>query len=201
MVYAKGILNRLHEAMVAVYGSERLGEQDGDDGFVVIPGVLCGRDSKNTCLALFELDLSSSGEHWGTDYLCKYGVISQNGNSASANNNYILSSEVREVNAAYLPYDYCYTAVIPGDIHVNSALLPDEMKSVLNDFRNYRAELLFESEPLQGESALKSDAAAAPEKDSRTGEPSVLEQIREAAKAPKAPRRDKPSRDKSEPEL
>jgi len=201
MVYAKGILNRLHNAMVAVYGSERLEEQDGNDGFVVVPGVLRGRDSKNMCLALFELDLFSSGEHWGTDYLCKYGVISQDGNSASANNNYVMSSEVREINAAYLPYDYCYTAAIPGDIHVNSALLPDELKSVLMDFRNCYAGLTFESEPLQGKSALESNIAAATVKDSCAGKPSVLEQIREAAKSPKEPRRDNPSRDKSEPEL
>ncbi|GHU79349.1 hypothetical protein FACS1894191_1940 [Clostridia bacterium] len=135
MVYAKGILNRLHEAMIAVYGSERLGRMDGDDGFVIIPGVVRGRESGKTCLALLELDLSSSGEHWGTSYLCKYGVVSQDG----ADNGSFLKSETEEINAAYLPYDYGYTATIPGDIHVDRASLPDGIKSVLSDFQNHRA--------------------------------------------------------------
>lgn len=69
MDYAKGILNRLHKAMREVYGSEPLNEYNGDDGFVVIPGVLRGRKSEKMCIALLELDLSSSGEHWGTNYL------------------------------------------------------------------------------------------------------------------------------------
>jgi len=147
MVYAKGILNRLHEAMVTAYGSERLSETDGENGFVVIPGVVCGRESGKTCLALLELDLSSSGEHWGTSYLCKYGVISQDG----AANNSVLKSEIKEINAAYIPYDYGYTATIPGDIHVDRASLPDGIKSILDDFKNHRAALQSEDKQLQGE--------------------------------------------------
>jgi len=200
MVYAKGILTRLHESMVAVYGGERLVERDSNKGFVVIPGVLRGINSGNMCLALLELDLSSSGEHWGTDYLCKYGIISQDYNSALSDNKYVLKSEIKEVNAAYLPYDYCYTAEIPGDIHVKRTLLPDELKSVLKDFRNHRAELLFESEPFQDKSVLESGVSAAPtDKPASADKRSVLKQIREAAKAPKEPHKNRP--DKSGPEL
>jgi hypothetical protein len=78
MVYAKGILNRLHEAMVTAYGSNTL---DGMEDFVVIPGVVRGRESGKLCIALLELDLSSSGEHWGTKYMSKYGVIDQLGSN------------------------------------------------------------------------------------------------------------------------
>jgi len=63
MAYAKGVLNRLHEAMVTVYGGARLDEDISDDGFVVIPGIVRGKQSGNICLALLDLDLSSSGEH------------------------------------------------------------------------------------------------------------------------------------------
>ena len=153
MVYAKGILNRLHEAMIKVYGSERLDIDDTEDGFVIIPAVVRGSESKNICIALIQLDLSSSGEHWSTDFLCKYGVISQDGNSVMQNNNKISMSEFKEIKSMYIPYDYCYTAAIPCDIHVDRARLPEVLKSVLQDFRNHKAELQFEHEELQGESA------------------------------------------------
>jgi len=154
MVYAKGILNRLHEAMVTVYGGELLDEQDGDEGIVVIPGLVRGRDSGKLCLALLDLDLSSSGEHWGTAFLCKSGVISQN--EAFSNN--AGASAMREAIKAYAPYDYCYTAVIPDDIHVDTMRLPVELVAVLNDFRNHKAVLQFEEGPVQGGESVDTDA-------------------------------------------
>lgn len=154
MVYAKGILNRLHDAMISIYGGEQLGRMDEDDGFVVIPGVVRGRESGNVCLALLELDISSSGEHWGTSYLCKYGVIAQGGIDKVSNNDSVLKSEIKEINAAYLPYDYGYTAIIPGDIHIDTDMMPYGIKTVLDDFRNYRSELLFESEPFQDDASV-----------------------------------------------
>ena len=145
MVYAKGILNRLHGAVSAVYGGERLGENESDsDGFVIIPGVVRGRDSGKICVALLELDLSSSGEHWGTSFLCKYGVIAQDGIEKVSNNDAVLKAEIAEVVSTYLPYDYCYTASIPGDIHVSKSRLPDEIKAVLEGFRDHWAVLQFE---------------------------------------------------------
>jgi len=146
MIYAKGILNRLHEAMITIYGSERIGEHSSDDGFVVIPGIVRGRESGTLGLALLDLDLSSSGEHWGTSFLCKYGVISQGGNGSASNDDAVLKSEIKEIVEAYVPYDYCYTAVIPSDIHVSNSQLPAELKNVLNDFHNHHAELLFEED-------------------------------------------------------
>ena len=129
MVYAKGVLNRLHTAMVKVYGSELLDEDDGDDGAVVVPGLIRGRETGKMALALFDLDLLSSGEHCGTTLLCKYGVVSQSKD--------IGNPELRAAFKAIGVYDYCYTASIPGDIHINKNRLPEEMKSVLNDFSNH----------------------------------------------------------------
>ena len=77
LVYAKGILNHLHEAMVKVYGSEHLDWQDGDDGYVIIPGVLRGSKSGNICVALFELDLriKSRLNFMGKSYLVGHDFI------------------------------------------------------------------------------------------------------------------------------
>ncbi|MDR0905495.1 MAG: hypothetical protein LBN00_04890 [Oscillospiraceae bacterium] len=111
LVYAKEVLTRLHKAMVRFYGSKTLSEEVSEDGFVIVPGVVCGKKSGQMCIALFSLDLSSSGEHWGTDFICDRGVVTQGDDTVPRH-------IAEEITARYLPYDYAYTAVIPGDIHL-----------------------------------------------------------------------------------
>jgi hypothetical protein len=142
MAYAKGILNRLHTAMIDIYGGERLDEQDGDDGFAVGPGVIRAEKSGGMCLALFDLDLSSSGEHYGTSYLCKYGVVSQDMDALKAKGVPTFAAEI--MNKAFIPYDYGYTATIPCDIHVTKSRLLEALRDVLNDFKNHNADLIFD---------------------------------------------------------
>jgi len=179
MEYAKGILHRLHNAMIKTYGDEHLDYMSGEEGFVMIPAVVRGIESEKMCIALVDLDLHSSGEHWGTSFLCKYGVIDQSGEFIK--NNSILKAETAEINAMYLPYDYCYTASIPCDIHIDENRLPKKIKEVLRDFRNYRVTLQHEQEE----------------------KPSVIEKIRKgdgeksASQKPKTPKNKK----KTEPEL
>ena len=160
MVYAKGILNLLHEAMVKAYGADRLDWRDGDDGYVVIPGIVRSMKNGNMCLALLDIDLNSSGEHWGTDFLCKYGMVSQGGNEEQ-------DKRITElVHNFYVPYDYCYTAVIPCDHHVDEIALPKELKSVLKDFHKYKADLTCSPEIL----------------DENSKKPSLLDGVHEAEK-------------------
>jgi hypothetical protein len=132
MIYALGVLNCLHKAMVTVYGSELLEETDDDEGFVYVPGALCHKEKGYMSIAMFSLDLSSQGEHWGTDYLCRAGIVSQDDEN----------EELRDLlNEIYIPYSYCYTADIPCDIHVKKDSLPNNLKLVLEHFRNYDIEL------------------------------------------------------------
>ena len=177
MTYAKGVLNQLHEAMVTAYGGEQLGEWDGDEGFVVIPGVVRSKESGKLCIALLDLDLSSAGEHWGTAFLCKHGVVPQTADAEELDGNTALQSKMREMNAAFVPYDYCYTAKIPCDIHVRQPSLPDELKAVLADFRNHRATLLHDEKP------------------------SVMDKLREGAAEPDLPTEPKEKPKKPGPEL
>ena len=172
MAYAKGIFHELHKNMVYAYGSKPLGDMDGHEGFVVIPGVVQGRNSGKLCLALLDLDLSSSGEHWGTAFLCKFSVVKQGGKQDAA--------ITKAVSADFVPYDYGYIASIPGDIHVDRARLPEAIKSVLSDYRNHSVELI------DGKLKLKPL--------------STLDQIRDARKAPKEPRKENTTRNKREPE-
>jgi len=135
--YAKGILNHLHEAMIKAYGGGSLNADyskgmEGD--FVVVPGVVQGRKKGQICLALLTLDLTSSGEYWDTQFLCKYGVLPQRDGK-------LPESIAKPFVESFIPYDYCYTAEIPDDIHVNHDELPDGIKEVLSTFREYTIEL------------------------------------------------------------
>ena len=169
MVYAKGVLNRLHEAMAEVYGSEQLDEDNGDEGFVVIPGVLCGRDTGKICLALLDLDLSSSGEHWGTAFLVGSGVISQS--EAYSKDGGEAAAEMKKAIAPYGSYDYCYTAEIPDDIHVSTDRMPEALLDVLKDFHNHRALLTNERQKKpRNKTSVEDRLRAAQEKiDAQTG--------------------------------
>ncbi len=142
MVYAKGILNWLHTAMVMAYDGEVLDEYAGDEGFVIIPGVIRGKESGKMCLALLELDLTSSGEHYGTAFLCQYGLLSQ---KAAYGTDTVLAAQAKEISRQIGAYDYGYTAKIPGDIHIDAARLPDAMKDILDGFWKHSTELLPDS--------------------------------------------------------
>lgn len=145
--YAKGILNLLHQAMVEVYGSEILRSEDNsiEDGFVVIPGVVHGKKSGAIALALLELDLTSSGEHWATDFFTKHGLISQSKNDGTP------EALTQLMGILYIPYDYAYTAKIPNDIHIDKNRLSSEITEILQTFKDYSAELLPQDEISIGE--------------------------------------------------
>lgn len=129
--YAKGVLNLLYKAMVKIYdGDIILPDSNNDDNFAVVPGVVRGKNTGDICIALLGLDLDSSGEHCSTDFLCEHGVISQNDCSNQ-------SDEVKATIKNYLPYDYCYAAIIPNDIHVDMGKVPSDIKEVLSTFRNH----------------------------------------------------------------
>lgn len=135
--YAKRILNALHRAMVHAYGTENLNSDVVE--YALIPGVIQSRNTGNVCLALLELDLQSSGEHFHTGYLTKMGVLSY-GNPE-------LSKEARNfIKEMYGSYDYGYTATIPNDIHVSPETFPPAVKEIVSTFRNYEVELLNEEE-------------------------------------------------------
>lgn len=128
--YAKSVLNVLHRGILGSYGTEVFDRDTLEEGFVLLPGVLQCRENGNVCIALLELDLSSSGEHCGTDYLTKYGCVSLREEN--------LPEAVRQfLDDAYGTYEYGYTATIKDDIHVDKGTLPDALKEILADFRNH----------------------------------------------------------------
>ena len=66
--YAAQKLLAMHQAFETVYGE---GYVDEEYGMVMMPAVVCGRDSGIRTLALVTLDLESSGEHFGTIFMTR----------------------------------------------------------------------------------------------------------------------------------
>lgn len=135
--YAKGVLNLLHTAMAEQYGSTQLscGYGDVQEDYAVLPGVIRGKKTGEIAVALLGIDLQSSGEHCDTEILCGYGMVSQTDSE-------LPDQILDELSAKFIPYDYCYTADISGDIHVSKNELPNEIKEILDTFQNHTAELL-----------------------------------------------------------
>lgn len=128
--YAKSVLNALHQGLLKVYGTDYFFWDGDEDSFILLPGVLKSMENGNLCLALLELDLSASGEHWGTYYLTKYGCVTSGDEEMPKT----VQQFLRET---YGIYDYAYTALLEQDIHVDRDCLPDDMKEILESFRNY----------------------------------------------------------------
>lgn len=135
--YAKGVLNLLHNAMIACYGSEYLeaNYDHGEDGYVLIPGVIQGKKTGEIALALLGIDLVSAGEHCETNILCQYGIFAQGHNES------LPSYVTAKISERFMPYDYCYTAQIATDIHISHSELPNGIKEMLDTFQNYTIEL------------------------------------------------------------
>ncbi len=119
--YAKKVLATLHQAFVKAYGEGALfADHCGD--FVAVPAVIRAKNTGELCIGLVSLDLSSSGEHWGTDFYTKHGVLTQ-----GMTDDPIHQERIRRM----IPYDYWYTPHIAGDIHVNVFNIPSEAKELL----------------------------------------------------------------------
>lgn len=126
--YAKSVLNALHQGVFEVYGTETFGRETAG-GYVLLPGVVQSKNTGELCIALLELDLQSSGEHCATDFLIRYGCISQFEE---------MQEEVqRFLKDTYGAYEYGYTATLTDDIHVDKARLPQAMRELLENFKGY----------------------------------------------------------------
>ncbi len=124
--YAEEILKEMHNAFVKTYGTDYL--EEGEYEFVSIPAVIQSRKTGKLCLGIVTLDLESSGEHWGTDFLTPYGVVSQGDPDTDVN----LQEYIHD---NFMPYDYWYTADVEGDIHVDFDDIPDDVSDLITAAR------------------------------------------------------------------
>lgn len=122
--YARTILDRMHDALVEVYDTDYIDWSCGD--FIYIPAVIRGEKSGHISLGLVNLDLQSSGEHWGTYIFTEKGVLDHGGKLSDAQNTML--------NAEYIPYQYWYTAYLPDDHHVDFDNVPDDVKGIISSY-------------------------------------------------------------------
>lgn len=122
--YAKTILDRMHNALVEVYETDCFDWRCGD--FVDIPAVIRGEKSGHISLGLVNLDLQSSGEHWGTFIFTEKGVLDHGGKLSDGENALL--------NAEYIPYQYWYTAYLPDDHHVDFDNVPEDVKGIIGGY-------------------------------------------------------------------
>lgn len=120
--YAGEVLKQMHSAFVKTYGTDYL--DNGSYGLVSIPAVICARNTGKLCLGIVTLDLESSGEHWGTEFLTPYGVVSQGDPDTNAD----IQQYIRD---NFIPYDYWYTADVDGDIHAGVDEMPEDVQSLI----------------------------------------------------------------------
>ena len=111
------LLKLLHEKFVEVYGTDQLGS---DDGMVTVPGVVQSSDGK-FYVALLDLDVASSGEHWGTTFFTPKGVLSDHSQDPG------IMSEVKKM----APYSYWYTVELERDCHINWPNCPERVNEML----------------------------------------------------------------------
>ena len=120
--YAKQVLALLHQAFDEAYGTTTAtGEICGDS--ILAPAVIHARNTGEIAIGLVSLDLTSSGEHWETEFFTEYGVIPQ-----SEPMDDVLQARIGRM----IPYDYWYTIQMPNDIHVCFNNIPPEVKEMLD---------------------------------------------------------------------
>ena len=120
--YAKDTLSKLHNEFVSIYGDSPLGR---DDEFVAVPCVIRNRQTGYTLLGIVDIDLSASGEHYGTDFFTPFGVLSHG------------MKEKNKAEEDYLHdkigiYDYWYTPSVEHDIHVDFENVPQGVVDILS---------------------------------------------------------------------
>jgi hypothetical protein len=129
--YAVGVLREMHQAFTEVYGTDM---PENSLGFVTVPAVLRGCVTGRLAVGLVTLDLESAGEHYGSNFFTKAGVIDD-----GARDN---SREAKDyLKKHFKPYDYWYTVDIEQDHHVDFDRVPEAVANILNQVQ---------AEPQQG---------------------------------------------------
>ena len=123
--YTIEILKQLHDKFVEIYDTDSV---DGLVGFIQVPAIVESLQTGDYYPALVTLDLDSSGEHWGTEFLTPYGIISQNDPD--------LDNDMKKyIREQYIPYDYWYTADVENDIHISFDDIPEAVADLIDAAR------------------------------------------------------------------
>lgn len=119
--YQKQFLRQITDKFREIYGADELSE---DMEFVIVPAVIKPDCGNELFIGIVQFDLTSSGEHYGTDFFTsKYGVLNVD--------NEELSAEARQYLKKLHPYEYYPTVPFSGDIHVDWSKCTDEVREII----------------------------------------------------------------------
>ncbi len=119
--YLKELLKQMTDKFCEIYNANEL---DYDMEFVLVTAVIRVCESGNLYAGIVQLDLTSSGEHYGTDIFTSYGVM-------NIDNEELTEKELKYVLSLH-PYSYFPTIQYPGDIHVDWSRCPKEVWDIID---------------------------------------------------------------------
>ena len=129
-MYAKGIFNLLHQAMIKIYGSEFNTEDHTES--ILIPGAAAGKGE--ICLVLLIIDLFGTIRR--VDFLTEYGCCTDYEDMLPEE-----KERHKEVAQRYDPYMCGYTVDLPED-NLNMYELPEKVQDLLINFIKIKVRLL-----------------------------------------------------------
>ena len=125
-LYAKQVLGEIHQAFERVYGQAVVSEETCGE-FVCLPAITRANNTGEMCVALVQIDLTSSGEHWDTQFFTEQGIL--------PHPDCIDRQKDGRIDRL-IPYSYWYTPPVHGDIHVDFRHVPSEVADVLQVARS-----------------------------------------------------------------
>ena len=96
---------------------------DGED-FMYLPSIIKGSESGELCIGLVLVDLSSSGEPHGAQFLLYNGFYDEYDKN--------MPEDAKKARAAIGNYDHWYPLDYSGDIHVDFDNVPEDVQSMLD---------------------------------------------------------------------
>ncbi len=130
MEYAKGIFNLLYQAMVKIYGSDKIAVPANSvyssSELILIPGVVSGNGE--VCLALLVIDLTGAVRN--VDFLTEFGCCPEDVNEDMLPEE---KKRLKEVVQRYTPYICGYAVNLPEG-NANLKELPEKVQDLLKNF-------------------------------------------------------------------
>lgn len=128
---AKELLKLFHNEFCKAFDTECVDDLiDSGEDFIHLPAVIKSRETGDICIGFVEVDIDSSGEHWGTNFLFDRGFVSHNDT--------LDRNPMVPQRQAFGVYDYWYTPDYYGDIHSDKSTAPKDVREMLEYAREQR---------------------------------------------------------------
>ena len=119
------MLKTMHEVFCGTYGTHCVDDIDaGNEEMFYLPAVIKSRETNALCVGLVLVDIESSGEHWGTQFMLDGNFY--------CDNSECMTDKVKTKREEIGVYDYWYTPEFDGDIHIDKENAPEDVRELLD---------------------------------------------------------------------